>query len=423
MIYFLIAYIVLALWFFKHKTVFFLFMIQTVSIAAGMFIDYHIDIESTKDVVIVSYMIVATALFVVPWKNANGDIMIVANKTKIDKVYKVLSVILGFSFFFLAIAAFSIIIFVGADIDAFKYTDERVEFLYSRLPYDVHFYMLAALGQYFAYIMLPIHFYYLQQRDQKRAIWSFVWSLTIIVHGLTMFSRWTVVLYFLIYFFLFFITRKTYDHTVIKKLRMISAIAFAVILSMFVMISYNRFSQNLQYASNHISPNSKIQDPTLYSFFDYIGQGTPIGYILMQKYDGTTTNFTYATDKLRMLLQYVRIKVADEEKITDNKKSIFKEYYIFFWNLPVYNVYDFGVVLAIVFTLTYSLLLGRGIKKKMNFTSFCKISFWAQLPLLSIFYSNLSIVLLLLVLNYPINVFLKSGTERKYLKNVRSFNS
>ncbi len=407
MIFFFAIYLIFLLVYLKRsKAVSFLIALQVASIAAGMIAAYTIDIQSIMDVLWVILIMFGTLMIALPWKRNKGIIEITGSPAKIDKIYRMLTIILWPVLLILLVAAIWVFMFVNVDVNAFKYQGDSMDFYYKMLPFDVHFFILATLLYNYSYLMIPLCFYYLQHRDKRKALICFILSMNIIFYGATFFSRWSIVHFVLLLLFNYLLMYKSISYKITRKMKVIAMAAALGLFFAFNFITSSRFDDDKFYAET-MDPESIIKNPTLYNLFDYLGQSTPSGFALMQMYHGETMHGTMATTALRDYLSLIGFRFYDRDKLADRRTELMGEKYDGgFQSFFSYMEYDFGIVGAIVVILLYYWGIKRSLRNRMSINRYLLLCIWSEIPLLSVFYSSLSATLGLTFIYLPIYLYL-----------------
>lgn len=364
-------------------------------------------IEDVEDILIVSYMFFCTVMIILPWRKAYGSMQIIRDDKKIEKLYNILSPILTFTFVILGIVALLVAILIGSNIQSFKYEDGYNKFYYSMLPFDVHFFMLAMILYQYAYVMIPLCFYYLQANDLKKTIRCFIFSLNIILYGLTYFSRWAFINFVLLYLFMFIVFRKNISDYYKAKIKKVTIYLGALLGFIFISISASRFSDGDIY-DNIISPDSYVQNPTIYSFLDYLGQSNEVGYYLLKSYEGENFGGQKAFSQTRDFLATFGFFEVGNPKLESKSQELYGKYSISFNGFACGNVYDFGLILGTLLVFFYYNIVKKKVRKTLvTFNECCAISFLSQLPLLGIFFTATPTIAFLFFSYIPIYLYLK----------------
>lgn len=416
MYFLLVVYLFLLILYRKSLTMVFLFGLQALSIICGFLAGYSIEIESALDIFYVLLILIGNIVIIIPWNNVEGNCIIYVNPQKADRVYTVLTFILIPVFVVLSVIAVLVNQFAGDNINEFKYNEDNVYFLYNALPfYARRLYQLSTLFYYFAYIILPFHFYYLQRGNSKKAIVCFILSLSIILYGFTYFSRSAIVHYTLLYIFTFLLIRKTIPNSLKTKFKIAFVILGVLMISYFISVSITRF-ENSTYYDNKISSTSITQDATSFGMIDYLGQATPNGFHVLQMFNGETMNGTIAIKRTSDVLQYALLRLVDNNQMASRRGKLLKEYEGAFLTVQAYNVYDFGILGSFFVPIVYFLFVKHRIRRRTTISNFCMLSFLSLYAALSIFYSTLDVIICVFMFFIPIYVYLNSG------KSVRKSN-
>jgi oligosaccharide repeat unit polymerase len=378
------------------------------SIAAGMVAAHSINIQSVEDVLWVILIMFGTLMIALPWKKNSGVVEIVDPSSKIDIVYRLLTILLWPVFAILLVAAIWVFMFASVDINAFKYQGGSIDFYYTMLPFDVRFFILATLLYNYSYLMIPLCLYYLQRRDKHKAVICLILSMNIIVYGATFFSRWSIIHFVLLFIFNYLLMYKSIAIKISKKMKTIVLAAAIGLFIAFNFITSSRFDDDRFYA-DAMNEESIVKNPTLYNLFDYLGQSTPNGFALMQTYQGETMHGTMATTDVRDYLSLIGLNYYDKEKLADRRTKLMgEEYDGGFQSFFSYMTYDFGIVGAIVVILLYFLGINKCLCSRMSINRYLLLCIWSEIPLLSIFYSSLSQALGLTFIYMPIYFYLNS---------------
>jgi len=168
------------------------------------------------------------------------------------------------------------------------------------LTYTNYFSSLGFLG-------LGLHFYFLVKGKSDWLVAAmFIVSLNLPLSGLQALSRAFTVLYLFQYVFLFLFVKDVMPVPFKKLVYRAGSIAFLLILILFFVISYNRFSGE----SGHytIPDGSLITDPLFFSTLDYFSQWLRNGFVTFELFDlnkfwGAKT-FSTTIDRFQSLLGY-----------------------------------------------------------------------------------------------------------------------
>lgn len=393
MLYIFLAYYLFLLLLYRKKTVVvILTLLQILSLIAAFLIGIKIEINSLDDVFYCFLIIYVNTSVIKAWSNSSYIREITANDQRVDKLRKYFFVIMPFIWLILFIVAITVIILVGDSINDFKYGEgNSTDFYYTMLPINVKWYILVSILYQLAYFMFPFHFYYLSNRQYKYAIVSLFYSTSILLFGATFFSRWSIIQYFLLYITMFFICKNTIPPQIINIMKRVLIIMSTVFAIYFISISITRFEENTSYEET-IPSDSKIQDPTVYSFCDYLGQSNRDGLEVLRRYNGVTMAGAYTFDVTRNVLSTFRILPYNRENFMLKRKMLFGPYAGGFTGLTAYSVMDYGILMTVFLFWLYSRYIRRRLRVSITFSDLCVIMIFVQIPICSIFYSLSSTV-------------------------------
>jgi oligosaccharide repeat unit polymerase len=409
LIYFILLFIV----FFKSKSiVFFFVLLQVVSLLGMMLIGQDYPINSLFKFFNLILTIVILTLIIIPWQNFKDIKEITnANEIKLKKLTKFLILISIFPFITFLTTSIFVFLFID-DINAFKYAEGVSDEFYYSLPFDVRAIILSAYMYGFSYLLIPLHFYYLSKRNYRLSFWCFIFSLNIVLFGLTYFSRSVFVHYAFIYIAFLIMLYGTLENRVKKHVKNIVFLFLGLMSIYFVNISVKRFTTDNLYAEN-IPVNSFIQDPVLYSYFDYLSQWYYNNMYLLNSYNFKTFHGQISFQSVLSLLGQYNIISYDTSAYSALRQQLWPLHWYTFNGFVAYTVYDLGYVLAIVFALIYCLIISR-LKPKHNqislMTLFLVVSL-IQLPLLAIFYSTFGGILIPMLLSIPVFIYMKISVK------------
>jgi oligosaccharide repeat unit polymerase len=383
----------------------YLYAMQVVSLCGVFFIEEYYILDSFNKYFNAFFTIFILFIIISPWtghKNINEIVYLKKNKLK-----RFTNFLLVISFvIFISLSVISVFVFTYFDqINELKYSGNFMDLLYVQFPFFVKGYLLAYYLHPLSYFLIVLHFYYLKYNNKKMAIFCFILSLNLILYGLTFFSRWTLVNYILVYGVLFFLFKNSIPFKIRKKIVKVSNVLALILVFVFVSISVSRFDNDISYA-NKIPRNSKIQDPTAYSLFDYLSQSHQNGMKILDDYTFNTFNGQNSFSSVLKLLP--KSIGFGELNYAEDRKKLLPDNYWRFNGLVAELVYDFGYILTLILALLYHLAIKK-LKPKENSISLIKaflLILLLQVPLLAIFYSPIASLLIPLLFLIPIYFFL-----------------
>jgi hypothetical protein len=298
----LIYFIVLLIIFLKSKSIVLFFVsLQVISLLGMVLIGQDYPINSLFKFFNLILSIFILTLIIIPWKSFK-DIKVITNYNEI-KLKKLTKFFILISIFpFITFLATSIFVFLFIDdINAFKYAEGVSEEFYYNLPFNVKAIILSSYIYGFSYFLIPLHFYYLSKKNYWLSFWCFIFSLNILLFGLTYFSRSVFVHYAFIYIAFLIMLFGTIENRVKKYIKNTLFLLLFLIGLYFINISIKRFTTDNIYAES-IPSSSFIQDPVLYSYFDYLSQWYYNSMYVLNTYNFKTFNGQISLQSVLSLL-------------------------------------------------------------------------------------------------------------------------
>jgi len=405
----LIYFIVLLIIFLKSKSIVLFFVsLQVISLLGMVLIGQDYPINSLFKFFNLILSIFILTLIIIPWKSFK-DIKVITNYNEI-KLKKLTKFFILISIFpFITFLATSIFVFLFIDdINAFKYAEGVSEEFYYNLPFNVKAIILSSYIYGFSYFLIPLHFYYLSKKNYWLSFWCFIFSLNILLFGLTYFSRSVFVHYAFIYIAFLIMLFGTIENRVKKYIKNTLFLLLFLIGLYFINISIKRFTTDNIYAES-IPSSSFIQDPVLYSYFDYLSQWYYNSMYVLNTYNFKTFNGQISLQSVLSLLGQYNIINYNTSTYSALRQQLWPIHWYTFNGFVAYTIYDFGYVLTILFSLIYYFIISR-LKPKYNQISVINlflIVLLIQIPLLAIFYSVIGGILLPLLFLIPVLIYMK----------------
>lgn len=394
----------------KNKSVALLFVVvQLVSLFGALFINLDYKIDSDFKVFNLLITAVILSLIILPWKNfINIEEITVNNQRKLTVLTNFLLRISLIPFITLSIVALSVFLLVD-DINEFKYMEGvSVDFYYRVLPINVKLFILSTYLYYFSYFLIPLHFYYLYKGKNKLAFLCFLLSLNIVLHGLAFFSRAVFTHYGLLYISFLILFYNMFNNNLKRKLKLGLIISLTFTVFYFITITSQRFTEDVNY-ENIIPRGSPIQDPVLYSYFDYLSQWYSNGMYVLNSYDYNTFNGQITFQPILSLMSIYGLISYDSKDYILLRRELWPDHWYTFNGLVAYVIYDYGYILSLILALFYYYLIKkmRPRNKKISIINLFLIVFLIQFPLLAIFYSPIVGIIIPLLILIPIYLYLK----------------
>ena len=407
----LIYFVILFLITLRYKSISsFLIFIQIISLTGSFVIGIDYAIDSFFTIFNLFITCIVLTLVILPWskfKNIN-DIYFV-DEVKLKRLTVFLLIVSSFVFVVFSITVFYVFS-SGIDPNEFKYTEGVSEYFYYHMPVNIKLIILSQFLYNFSYFLIPLHFYYLSKQRFWLSLLCFIFSLNIILFGLTFFSRWTPVHYILIYVSFIIILKDTLTIKY-KKFIKVVALAMGIILTTyFIDVTIQRFLEHKAYEAL-IPQESLIQDPVYYSYFDYLSQWYNNSMYLIDSYDFKTFKGQITFQPILSLFgQYGIINPIDYK---DLRQSLWPNHSGSFNGLVAYSIYDYGYVVSILLAFFYYYIVRKLAPKdkRIPAINLFLLVLFIQFPLLAIFYSIAPALLFPMLFFIPIYFYLKSNLK------------
>lgn len=371
----------------KSVAIFFV-VIQMVSLIGTVFIGIDYPIDSFLTGFNLLFTATILTLIIVPWIRINRIRNIsCSNEGKLKKltVFLILLSIVPF-FLFSTVATF---VFMYVDnIDTFKYAEDVSTDFYYSLPVNTTLLILCSFIYYVSYFLIPLHFYYLAKRRFQLSFWSFLFSLNIILFGLTFFSRAVFVHYLLIYLAFLILLYRTFDSKVRRFINITSIVVGITFTLYFTYITNQRFSENESY-TDIVPRTALVQDPAIYSYFDYLSQWYGNSMYVLDTYKFETFGGQVTFQSALILLGQYGIIDYGGGTLTALRQEKWPLNWYSFNGFVAYSVYDYGYVMTFILCLLYFYIVVklRPEKNEVSIINLFYLILLIQIPLLAIFYS------------------------------------
>ena len=406
-IYFILLFII----YFKSKSIVtFFVLLQIISLLGTIFIGQDYPINTIFKFFNLILTIVILTLIIIPWANyKNINEISYFNEIKLKKLTKFLIIISILPFITFSVTSIFVFLFVE-DINTFKYAEGVSEEFYYNLPFNVKAIILSSYLYGFSYFLIPLHFYYLSKRNYRLSFWCFIFSLNIVLFGLTYFSRAVFIHYTFIYMAFVIMLYGTLEYRVKKMLKKLIFLTSSLMVIYFVNISTRRFTTNNLYTET-IPSNSLIQEPVFYSYFDYLSQWYYNNMYVLNSYNFKTFNGQISFQSILYILGRYSIINYDPSNYVSLRQQLWPLHWYTFNGFVAYIVYDLGYILSIVFSLIYCLIILKLRPKNNQITllNLFLIVLLIQLPLLAIFYSSFGGIIIPLLFAIPLFIYLKTS--------------
>lgn len=341
------------------------------------FIGQMPSLEEISDILMLAYTCLVIFLMCDGYKGYSKVVAVSGTEGSAFQLFS--KSVLIFSLFSIAVNGFllTMVLPMISDFGAWKGDmDEQQSFFYN-LPIPHWFITLSSILSAFSLFALPLHFYYLQKKEKKKAIWFGVGSLAMIVKGLLLFSRSAFVefgLLYMVYTFLFYNSFTSRIKKLLKRLFVCAAVGAVLI---FTAISSNRFDDT---GALKIHEKSIIQDDVLYSYVDYGCQWFGDNFELARLYNYQPLGGTLSNAFIRTYFTH-----SDPSAVKDLRVKLWGGRATAFIGLYCIWLFDFGYIGSILLSLLFWYIAKRLRPKNgvMSTTSLFSVSVLLLLPLMS----------------------------------------
>lgn len=391
----LIYFTILTVFLRKTKSVALLLLVLfLVSLFGACLINQDYEIKNIEDVINLIFLGTILTILVLPWKNFRNDTGIVVNcgkrmEKKIKNISTYLLLTCGLSFIILLIGLFYTFSSV-VDYSAFKNAGEGYDFIKTQLPINSTIYFLSQYLSGGAYFLIPLHFYFLLKRNYRYSIFCFIFSLSLILSGLVVFSRSNFVLYvilYILYYFLFYKKIPSKGRLFIKRT---AFILLFFVITFFAIITLNRFGEDSTDYTGTGAPIGNqdfVQNQVIYSLIDYFSQWYQNGMEVMSLYDLKTREYKSSFPFLYTILDKLGFINNYANNLLYQEIAIWPNHYWLFNGLVPNLLFDFGYIGTFIFAIIYVFLLKRFCPKKniITFPKMLFLSLFFIIPAMSIF--------------------------------------
>ncbi|BDU70468.1 hypothetical protein GETHOR_25690 [Geothrix oryzae] len=248
----------------------FLVILYAISLICAVVIGYDYFPDTYFKVFNLVFMAAMLTLLFMPWNRFKYTSLIAdPDPDRVNRLAKILLLINSVVFVVCLIFIYYVFTHV-TDYSEFKNGMDS-EGVIGQMPINHLLWLLAIYLCPTSYFLVPLHFYYLKQRNYKYSILALLFSLNIILNGITHFSRSG----FLVFFVMYIVYVPFYYPQFATKAKHIMKFASALVAGLAAMVFYiitaSRFVDALQYLES-ASTQSRIENPILLSLLDYFSQ-------------------------------------------------------------------------------------------------------------------------------------------------------
>lgn len=405
--YFILLFALLIL--IKDKSVALIFIgIQIISLSGTFFLGLNYPINTFFKLFNLSFTLIVLSLIIIPWTRiVNVESIYCLNEKKLLRLTKSMIILSIVPFFTFLIVSIFVILYVE-DINTFKYAEGVSTDFYYSLPINIRLLIFSNYSYNLSYFLIPLHFYYLSKKKYWLSFFCFLFSLNIILFGLTYFSRSVYIQYGSIYGAFLFILFPTLESSLRNGIKYFTIFFGIIFISYFIYISNARFESDNSYY-DLIPSNAIIQDPVYYSYFDYASQWYFNSLIVMEEYNLNGFNGQITFQPVLSLLGQYGIIPYESSQYSELRMRLWPSHWWTFNGFVAYSVYDYGYFLTIIlcFAYFYFVKFNRPVNNSVSILNLFVLVLLIQLPLMSIFYSNAAAILMPFLFLIPIYLYMK----------------
>lgn len=366
--------------------------LQVISFVTEYMMDAYL--IKTDDIVTYIYVLfceVILLLINMPWAKVSIK-RIVVKDWKYQKYFEqtLIPVLSGVFLVNLILAA--IIMYMIPDVSDYKLKDGWKE-LYETIPMYAFLARFSYVTQFIGYFAVPISFYYFSINNNRRGSLFLFLSSSSLMAGIAAYSRAQMLVYSLCLLANYFLYQDVFPKEKKKIIQKYAIRALVVLVAVFLYTTINRFtSDNMEFYGDRIPKTSMVQDPLLYSFMDYTGQGFPNGINQLVNY--TPSKNFHGQDALYyplLFLDYFGVIEWDAEAAQENREKVFGFDGGNFHGYACALVFDFGFFITIFWAIFYFSYIRRKVSMTSNVSIINSLflSYLVLEPTNSIFYSSL----------------------------------
>lgn len=398
----------------KSKVCIFVLLLQFGTLLAAFFIDGLPKIESFLDYVVLMFSLIMLSMYILPWRHYKSiKIITTKSSTRAELLFKILAIINIFAILVFFYFSYNVLTSVT---DIYEFKESGLGSLSITTSGNARIFTIAKIFYPLGYMMLPFHFYYLSKGLLKKSLTSFVLSLTPVFYGLTYFSRSHPIHYILSYVALFILLQDSLPERYKLNIKKIGIIIIILFSSFFLIITFARFEFS-NYYNSIASSSSIVKDPVLFSILDYFGQWHNYNYECIRQYNGLTMQGQMAFYPLGDIFRLTGIIPNSYETYLSKRVLLLGDSFDNFIGLIAYLVYDFGLIITIIFGLIYRKIVcdKKPISSSITIERLFYLFLMIQIPLFSIFYSYFDVVfqtLLYFVPIYFVSYYSKINTSK-----------
>lgn len=356
------------------------------SVFSGVFLGLRSGgIESNIDIINSSYIALILFLLIHAFKNHN-KVSYIHNNLYTNRLRFVEKGIIyfGISAFFinLYIVSNSLGLIFSQEIVVQEYKNEgdAASYLIGWVPSFVLAFtrFVSPIG----YLALGLHFFYLTKNRFRRSFLFMLISLNIPLLGLHGLSRSSTVLYILLYCAFYIYVNESINFKIKNRFKTALFIILLIVVLPISIITNYRFEKYY-----YIPPESRIDNPIVYSTIHYFSQWSENGLAISRNY--SPEKLMYGKTSTPIILYLARRFNFEIESIHEARERTLGIYYATKFNgIAAALLYDFGYFISILFTILFLIITRKTAPVKGNVNLSALIWFGLLVPLPLTFFTN-----------------------------------
>jgi oligosaccharide repeat unit polymerase len=360
----ILAYFLLLGWrqiFLRKKTPALLLLgIYCLSLLGSVLLQPEISDLKAVDVVNIIFLGVVLTLLIMPWSHVDTRTPItITNEKRLYRLSKCLLILNGLVFLVMLVCIYYGFTTVQ-DYSAIK-NDGDADLLFQSIPINHYVVLFSLYACPSAFFLLPLHFLYLKTRQFKLSILCLLFSVNVVLQGLTVFSRSGFLDYFFSYFFYLSFFHYGYSRKIKRFLHCVFAGVTVVLAVAFFVITNNRFTQVLLYTSGD-SDSLLKSNPIVYSIIDYGSQWYHNCISVMSMYSFNPLFGKLSFPLPELILDKLGFIDFPSGSVEATLSDLWSTYYDKFNGITANLLVDFGYFGTLLFAFCYRssiLALGR----------------------------------------------------------------
>lgn len=234
----------------------------------------------------------------------------------------------------------------------------------------------AALLTPLSYIFLPLHFYFLVNKQYRLSAISFISSLSIIFEQLIMFGRGGMVAFFFLYVFFISMVAGKIDRRFKRSYKVFLFAALGLFAGLFLYIAFDRFDND-----KHFVATGVVTNPVVISFLSYYSQWLKNGYELFSLF--SSEKIIFMSNFLYLPARVMEVFGGEKYDLGQLRMDVMGFESTYFNGLPALLLYDLHYLGTLAFSCFYffSLRAGLGVRGIYSWPSYVLVGLAILIPL------------------------------------------